>query len=884
MLKKYRFGLFLILMVFVLSSITWAANEKLFDLNFKNADLKDLLNALAAQGGVHFIYNEQESEISGIITIHLSKMSFGEALSIIAKSNNLVYTKEKDNRVYHISQLDTSVLKVEYDQGALSVLSNNARVAKLFEQISQKSGVSYVVDPELKKERISIFFEKAPLQDGIKTILLQANYDIQPVGNITYIRRGQSKLQFRVEYENNQLTVDAKDIPLNVLAKDITEKSGTTIISDQNANPNITIFFKNLSVSEGMNVICDTFNLQLSREGSVLRISRKSNNARIRYQDKLLSADFDGVDVSEITNEISRVTGVTITLARDVRGMISSHFKNLSLEKALSTIYEPQGWSVERLSKNYRVFVNTNAAQNIHVNYNADSQLFDLEVQYAQLTPVLSEMARKADLNMVVMSSVNWSLSNIRLREQTIDQMLGYLLKGTVFTYRLIDGTYVIGDGMFPRPETSDFSAVKVYPIRYIKADQLLNSLPPIFPRQNFVIIQDKNSIIVTAPQNIHALFSKYLDQVDIEAVENKTEVIRIKYMKAEDVMKYIPASIPKNDIIVVKEMNAITVTGPINLVSQVKQYIDRIDQPNPMIVFDVLVVKIDNNNSLEFGIKGSIPTGSGSSLLFDMIKGTVTPGSETTSTLDSINMMIRNGKGKVLQNPTITTLNGYPATFSVTSSHTTKIPTSTTKNTTDNTETQTYTTKTSDSGLSITITPWVSVYDIITMEIKPTINEYSASDDPALPDTAKNETNTTIRVKNKETIIISGLRSSRKEKTINKVPILGSIPLLGLLFRNTSTKDIQQEFVIIITPTLVYDELSKIDADQRINNQYSEKILDELQNQKDKGTNKKSDTKKTDNKKDDKTKNTENKNQTDAIDNKKDTIDASKETDGNKK
>jgi type II secretory pathway component GspD/PulD (secretin) len=866
-------------MVFVLSSVAWAANEKLLDINFKNADLKDLLNTLAAQGGVHFIYDEQETEITGIVTIHLSKVTFGEALSIIAKSNNLIFTKEKDNRVYHISQLDTAVLKVDFDQGALSVLANNAQVAKLFELISQKSGVSYVVDPELKKERISIVFEKTPLEDGVNAILTQANYDIQPIGKITYIRKGQSKLQFRVEYHDNLLTVDAKDIPLNALAKDITEKSGSTIIADQNANPNVTIFFKNLSVSEGLNVICDTYNLQLGKEGSIWRINRKSNNARVRYNDKLLSVDVDGVDVAEITNEISRVTGINISLARDVRGMISAHFKNLQLDKALATIYEPQGWSVERLSKNYRVSINTNATQNIHVNYSPDTQLFDLEVQYAQLTPVLSEIARKADLNMVVMSSVNWSLSNIRLRDQTIDQILSYLLKGTVFTYRFVDQTYVIGDGLFPRPETSDFSAVKVYPIKYIKADQLLNSLPPIFPRQNFVIIQDKNSLIVTAPANIHALFSKYLDQVDIEAVENKTEVVKIKYMKAEDVMKYIPASIPKNDIIVVKEMNAITVTGPINLVNQVKQYIDRIDQPNPMIVFDVLVVKIDSTNSLDFGIKSILPTGSGGNILINMIEGKLAPGSGTTGALDSINAMIRSGKGKVLQNPTITTLNGYPATFSVTSSHTTKVLASTITNA-DGTKNDTYTPKTSDSGLAITITPWVSINDIITMEIKPTINEYSASDDPTLPDTAKNETNTTIRVKNKETIIISGIRSSRKEKTINKVPVLGDIPLFGLLFRNTSTKDIQQEFVIIITPTLVYDDPSREAANKRLNNQYSEKIMNEVQNQKDKGIIKDTDTKKTD-KNDVTTKNT---NQTDAIDNKTENTDASKETDGTQK
>ena len=114
------------------------------------------------------------------------------------------------------------------------------------------------------------------------------------------------------------------------------------------------------------------------KKGEIWRISHKNNNARVRYQDKQLSVDFDGVDVSEITTEISRVTSVNISLARDVKGMISAHFQNLPLGKALSTIYEQQGWAVEKMAKSYYVAPNTNANQNIHVDYDPDSQLFDL--------------------------------------------------------------------------------------------------------------------------------------------------------------------------------------------------------------------------------------------------------------------------------------------------------------------------------------------------------------------------------------------------------------------------------------------------------------------------------------------------------------------------
>ncbi len=829
MFKTFRFWLLLILIFFTLGSVTWAATNKLIELDFKNADINDLLRALAAQAGIHIWV---DPDVSGNVTIHLSKVTFAEALTIITKNNNLLYTKE--NNVYLITQF----LKVDYDQGLLTIETRDAKLASLLRVISQKCEKNLVPDPQLL-DRISIVLEKVSYEDGIKTILTQANCVTEELGDVTYIRKENPKPQFTVDYQNDLLSVDAQNTPLAELTREITNKSGISIISEQNLNPSITIFFKNLPLGDGLGIICDTFNLQATNDGPVWRISKKNNNARLKYQNKLLSLDVDNVDVVEIATEISRTTGVNIILAKEVRGAVSAHFKGLTIAKALSIMFEPQGWTVDTMGKSYYISPNTSQnPQNIRVSYDPESQLFDLDIQYAQLTPVLSELARKADLNIVVMSSVNWSLSNIRLKGQTIEQVFDYLLKGTVFTYKYSGGTYVIGDGMIPRPETSDFSAVKVYPIRYMKADQLLNSLPPVFPRQDFVLVMDKNALIVTAPPKIHALFSNYLDQVDVESIEDKTEVIRVKYMKAEDVLKYIPASIPKNDIITVKEMNAITVSGPMNLVNQVKQYIEKIDQPNPMIVFDVLVVKINGDKKKDLGLKGTIPIGSpgsGTGLQFDLINGTISGTAETYSgSLDGINAMISTGQAEVLQNPTITTLNGYPTNFAVSNKRSIDFTVTTTTN---NITTTTHNPQTVANSLIVTITPWVSINDIITMEIKPKITEYgSIPPGGIMPDTSENSTETTIRVKNKQTVVISGLCSTRKSKTTTKVPILGDIPLLGLLFRSNQTQDVQDEFVIIITPTLIYDDTTSEEAGKRIEGQFGSDVIKELRKEEEQG------------------------------------------------
>jgi type II secretory pathway component GspD/PulD (secretin) len=67
-----------------------------------------------------------------------------------------------------------------------------------------------------------------------------------------------------------------------------------------------------------------------------------------------------------------------------------------------------------------------------------------------------------------------------------------------------------------------------------------------------------------------------------------------------------------------------------------------------------------------------------------------------------------------------------------------------------------------------------------------------------------RRQTNTTITVKNGQTIVISGIRQETEGKTKRKVPILGDIPILNLLFSSESEDTQVSELVIFITPIVV--------------------------------------------------------------------------------
>jgi type IV pilus assembly protein PilQ len=68
---------------------------------------------------------------------------------------------------------------------------------------------------------------------------------------------------------------------------------------------------------------------------------------------------------------------------------------------------------------------------------------------------------------------------------------------------------------------------------------------------------------------------------------------------------------------------------------------------------------------------------------------------------------------------------------------------------------------------------------------------------------------NTQALVENGGTVVIGGIYIQNQQTTVNKVPLLGDIPYLGVLFKNTSTQDNRSELLIFITPRILKDSLT---------------------------------------------------------------------------
>lgn len=179
-----------------------------------------------------------------------------------------------------------------------------------------------------------------------------------------------------------------------------------------------------------------------------------------------------------------------------------------------------------------------------------------------------------------------------------------------------------------------------------------------------------------------------------------------------------------------------------------------------------------------------------------------------------AINYLVRNSKGRVVANPRILITNGEESTIDITQDYVESTESEQSAYAGGTIATRTYNIS-SDAGVKVSITPFISPDGYVTMNIKP---EYSTilSTVPAT-DAIGTYTAATllshrnlelknIRIKDGETLVLAGMINEEEQKTIGKVPVLGDLPVVGSLFRTTTSEKKKNEMVIMITPKIVTD------------------------------------------------------------------------------
>lgn len=117
-------------------------------------------------------------------------------------------------------------------------------------------------------------------------------------------------------------------------------------------------------------------------------------------------------------------------------------------------------------------------------------------------------------------------------------------------------------------------------------------------------------------------------------------------------------------------------------------------------------------------------------------------------------------------------------------------------------------TTSFKEAVLSLRVTPQITPDDRIIMDLE--ISKDSVGDIfQGVPSINTRTINTQVLVENGETVVLGGVYEQTTNDNINKVPFLGDLPLIGVLFRNTTKQDDKEELLVFITPKIIKEGLS---------------------------------------------------------------------------
>jgi type IV pilus assembly protein PilQ len=287
-----------------------------------------------------------------------------------------------------------------------------------------------------------------------------------------------------------------------------------------------------------------------------------------------------------------------------------------------------------------------------------------------------------------------------------------------------------------------------------------------------------------------------------------ETIAYRLSFGDPNAIRAAVAAAVPGVRVAIDARTNALLITGTSAQHEEVVKVLATLDVRIPQVVIQVHVVEIGTTYVKTLGLFG----GQGGAAGLPGTFGTVAVDSANnrlTFTLQSTTLfffqlqaLVNEGKARVVTAPRVATLDGNKATIVL--GQQVPIFTSTTVGG------QLQTTVTYQAvGVQLETTPRVNSDSVITLTLKPSVSSLGA------PQSSGGQTayiintrtaDTQLSVADGKTIVLGGLISRDERLTTIKVPVLGDIPILGEMFKNTSNTITESELIFLITPQIVKD------------------------------------------------------------------------------
>lgn len=526
-----------------------------------------------------------------------------------------------------------------------------------------------------------------------------------------------------------------------------------------------------------------------------LIISMIFSSHNLIAQQKMVSLNFKNMAIHDVLKTLASQGGLNIVTSTSVKGSVTVFVENVAVMDALRLVIEMQGLAYYR-SKDIIKVITAEEYQNRF----GKAYINPLQTKVFRLHNTSAEQALKSIFPLK-------SKGGNVIADTRSNSLIVVDLPAIIRTI-----TQVIQRIDIPLDN-------RTFSLSHIPASSLVTTVKDMLSSGGDVSADDMtNQLFVRDSEERIGRVEMLVKEADFPTT-TRMVTFTLQYASAEAILPKIQEKLSAGVgwATADKSTNKIFVTDLPSALNNLKAFVAELDKKTRQVLIEAKIIQVVLNDKFKMGVDWTAVskrlTGGTFSSTFRILSDTDPGISYQQAGVDAgeftlgglIEALSTIGKSDLLSNPRITCVSGQEAKFIVGST----IPYKTVDFRESNGVIKTFEKViTVEVGVKLNVTPIINDDDFITMKIMPEVSEVTSYIDN-IPIIDKSESETTVMVKDGVTIIIGGLIRDQKIVNESRVPLLGSVPLLGIPFRSKSTSKVKTELIILLRPQIISGDVN---------------------------------------------------------------------------
>ena len=687
----------------------------------------------------------------------------------------------------------------------------NQAIPDILLALGQVAGKSIVPD-ETVTGNASFYFTQTDFETALQMFLTTYKMYFWKEGNIYYV----SKVKASAGKDAGTVTVDADEVDIRLIVRAISKAIGKTVLFDTLPRENLTIHVQNLKPDAVLQMLMKRFpDYQVQSTADFHYIKRNETAASstaagggaagvsnlITLKSGLYSITADKVRLKDVLKDLFNKTGVEYSFfLRSDTILENLYFKEKSFDEILRLILEQANADYSVEDKIYYIY---------------EIQRADVLKKLKTINTVPLTYISVQDLpNLFPQDMASQSLYRLDRNNNAV------ILSGSAEEIGPIEAYIKSLD----RPlENKGYYR---FDLSYLKVSDLMNMLPALFGGAKPVALPQSNSFVMMLTPDGKKLLDEYLILVDRK---QGATPIQLKYVQADFLLKNLPPSVAKEDVVQTGDSTLVFFVGSEEKLKKFRRELETLDRPVPQIRYELLIIEYSGNESTDWGFTAgatqeTVATADTQKGFVGSISNLLKLNFDIVSVFGwlfsvNLNMTLGNNKATVLADTTINGLSGQELKFQNTTTTRYRDP----ERDPDTGELKpTGVVREVSYGIILGMNGWVSGDGMITMKVSATVSKQapgssSSTSSITPPNSSEKVVSTNVRTPSGKPVVISGLIQQDKTIIVDKLPFLGDIPLLGLLFQSRNERLTNTEMVIYIVPHVEYPESRVADEGLRM-------------------------------------------------------------------